>query len=77
MQATDSPYTGTPLPTKKKTAAWIYWTAGGGLCLLLVLCAVMMARGKAAPVAQAEPLNRAQLLAADATQLHRNLTGFR
>lgn len=80
MQATGSPYTdltGTPLPAKKKaTAAWVYWTAGGALCLLLVLCALMLARGKAAPVVKAAPLDRAQLLAADATQLHRDLAGF-
>ena len=74
MMFTDHP---TLQARKKKTAAWLKYGGGGLACIILIaILYFVLSKKKTASMTSAPPLDRAQLLAAHATQLHKDLTGF-
>lgn len=68
----------TTQPAAKKNNNLVY--VGGAICIVVLLVGLFLLfrRGKpsAAGPAQAPPLDKAQLLAAHAAQLHKDLAGF-
>lgn len=75
-------FTGAPTSQSSKKSSASAWIKYGGaalacLVLLVILYFVMSRKGSSgAPAAPAPALDKAQLLAAHATQLHKDLTGF-
>ena len=68
----------TTTPDKRKRSKTLLYVGGGLALLVLLVCVVFVifGRSKAAGAQQGAPLDKAQLLAAHASQLHKDLTGF-